>query len=483
MRIAKLEIKDFRAFPGPGTYIFDLVGGKNLLIYGENGSGKSSLFYALAEFFNLNSKARPFSDYKNIFSDSNLTDGHITIHFDDGQSPCTWPFGGLRSTGEPRVAGTALRKGCLDYRALLRTNFVHGQGKVNLFELVVEDLLVNYPVPSGGRATAIGRLWQQVVARKPANHRGRNVQSAQTACNTFNQAVAPAWPSLFEKAKELLATFPGCGVDLNFEFPGVTYDEIRRELTQKELNLEVSLNGRQIPEHQHFLNEARLSAIALSLYLAGLLISIPSPVPDAPVYPKLLVLDDVLVGLDMANRMPVLEILGSYFADWQILLLTHDKVWYEIVRMQTEATQNWCYHELYLGTSPDGYELPVHRGHGESWSDLLKQARKHLADNDERAAAVYARAAFERKLQKYCEDKKVPVRYQSDPRRVTAEWLWDAIKKQLQGKGKLVAHQSIISRIETYRKIVLNPLSHATPTTVTRVEIQGAIDAVVALSL
>jgi hypothetical protein len=41
----------------------------------------------------------------------------------------------------------------------------------------------------------------------------------------------------------------------------------------------------------------------------------------------------------------------------------------------------------------------------------------------------------------------------------------------------------MFSRIETFRKIVLNPLSHATPTTVTREEIQGAIDAVEALNL
>lgn len=378
MKIAKIEIKDFRAFPGPGTYTFDLDSGKNLLIYGENGSGKSSLFYALVEFFNLDSKARPFDDYKNIFSDSSLTDGHITVHFDDGQTPCTWPFGGNRSTGEARVAEIALRKGCLDYRALLRTNFVHGQGKVNLFELVVEDLLTDYPVLSGGRTTTIGRLWQQVVARKPANHRGRNVQYAQDACNTFNQAVAPAWPSLIEKAKEILAGFPGCGMDLSFEFPGVDYDELRRGLVQKELNLEVSLNGRQIPEHQHFLNEARLSALALSLYFAGLLISIPSPAPGALAYPKLLALDDVLIGLDMSNRMPVLNILRQRFADWQIILLTHDKVWYEIVRMQTEGTRDWRYHELYLGISPDGYEMPVSRGQREGWLDLLERARKHL---------------------------------------------------------------------------------------------------------
>ena len=52
--------------------------------------------------------------------------------------------------GEARVAETALRKGCLDYRALLRTNFLHGAGSVNLFDLVIEELLANYPLVSVG---------------------------------------------------------------------------------------------------------------------------------------------------------------------------------------------------------------------------------------------------------------------------------------------------------------------------------------------
>lgn len=39
MRITKIEIKNFRAFPG--TYQINLrKAGKNLLVYGENGSGK-----------------------------------------------------------------------------------------------------------------------------------------------------------------------------------------------------------------------------------------------------------------------------------------------------------------------------------------------------------------------------------------------------------------------------------------------------------
>ena len=202
------------------------------------------------------------------------------------------------------------------------------------------------------------------------------------------------------------------------------------------------------------------------------IISIPPPVPGAPAYPKLLVLDDVLIGLDMSNRMPVLDILRE-----------HSSEWYEIVRMQTEASRDWFYHELYLGTAPEGFDVPVHRGHGEGWPHLLARARQHLAAHDERDAAVYARAAFESKLQRYCEDKRVPVRYHPDPRRIEAEWFWQAVKRKAQSDGRTAALQALFSRIETFRKIVLNPLSHATHTTVTRAEIQGAIDAVEALNL
>jgi recombinational DNA repair ATPase RecF len=49
-RIRRLTLTDFRAFPGPVSTAFDLDS-KNLLVYGENGAGKSSLFYALSGFF------------------------------------------------------------------------------------------------------------------------------------------------------------------------------------------------------------------------------------------------------------------------------------------------------------------------------------------------------------------------------------------------------------------------------------------------
>ena len=49
MKITNIEIKNFRAFPQ--IYHINLHNaGKNLLVYGENGSGKSSLYLALKYF-------------------------------------------------------------------------------------------------------------------------------------------------------------------------------------------------------------------------------------------------------------------------------------------------------------------------------------------------------------------------------------------------------------------------------------------------
>ncbi len=137
---------------------------------------------------------------------------------------------------------------------------------------------------------------------------------------------------------------------------------------------------------------------------------------------------------------------------------------------------------MFCGVSPEGFELPVYRNEGEGWADYLQRAKKHLAENDERAATAYARAAFESRIKRYCEDKRVAVRYKTDPQKVPAEWLWQAIKDKAVADGKTSQYQPLFSDIDAYRKIVLNPLSHSGSVPVTRTEIDGAIKAVEALA-
>jgi hypothetical protein len=77
----------------------------------------------------------------------------------------------------------------------------------------------------------------------------------------------------------------------------------------------------------------------------------------------------------------------------------------------------------------------------------------------------------------------LPVNYNKDARRITAEEFWQpskafSLKKVTGDVARETALNNMFNQIELYRKIVLNPLSHSAATPITRVEIQGAIDAV-----
>lgn len=370
MSITAIEICNFRAFPGPATFKIN-VGGRNLLMHGENGSGKSSLFRAVLELLNLDPRAKPFTDYRNVFSDPDQAAGHVALHFQDGTS-AVWSIAGNRPVNDPRIGALAIRTAGIDYEAMLRTNFVHSGDKVNLFNMAVRVLLNHCQVPTtGGRTTTIGRLWRRVVDTKPRTHHAGNLRRAEESVAEFNQALALILPVLADKVQSLLRLFEGCAFEVKFDFPGVIYDRRMRLYARAELNLELLLRGATIVRHHHFLNEARLSAVALAIYFGSLLTTIPAAPPGAADDLRLLVLDDVVIGLDMANRKPVLRILEECFNDWQVLLLTHDTVWFEFIRRRERETQNWHLGELLRGTSAEGLDVPVYTDEGEGWDGLI----------------------------------------------------------------------------------------------------------------
>jgi hypothetical protein len=281
-----------------------------------------------------------------------------------------------------------------------------------------------------------------------------------------------------DKASELLAKFPDPDVILAAAYQPVEYDESTRVFRNKALILSVQRNGSLVPNFHNVLNEARLSAIGLVVYLAGMLTSVPT----VSSYPKLLVLDDVLVGLDLANRLPVLSILEEYFADWQIILMTYDRVWYEMVFADLKQG-DWRAYELWMS---DNGLTPVHKPRDGDGSDFfLNRAIAHFAQNDDRASGMYARAAFETKVKQYCHNSWVPVPYQKPPKYTDSEKFWLAAKAHAIGKAPnpaaKTALETLFKAVDIAKKVVLNPLSHSAPPTITRPEIQAAITAVTAL--
>ena len=192
-----------------------------------------------------------------------------------------------------------------------------------------DALVANIEVTVQGRSIRIGQLWRTADLSNPSSkgHYKSYLESCDRALQRFNEGFQPLIQPLINKASELLARFSDPDFTLGAASQPVAYDRDSRLFRNTELILSVHRSGTHIQDHHNILNEARLSAIGLAVYLAGLLIT----VPGTSQFPKLLVLDDVLIGLDMANRIPVLKILEDYFADWQIILLTH-----------TGSGTRWC---------------------------------------------------------------------------------------------------------------------------------------------
>ena len=463
MRITEIEIKNFKAFYG--TYRIDLrKSGKNLLIYGENGSGKSSLYFALKLFLESgDNPSHRFENDRNIF----ITDaGHIKLclRADQHSKQETYEWSeSVRETEDELIIEASRAKGFLDYKDLLETHYVHRENNtVNVFGLLVETLLANTVNPRTNRTLA--QDWAVIQPPYPRRNATSQIADLESRIEIFNTELANRLAELQPKTSEILGKF-GHNVALNFDFPGVQYNREDRTLDNQEILLTVDLFNTNIPEHHRFLNEARLSAIAIAIYFSSILIQ-----PESRL--KILALDDVLIGLDMSNRLPVLDILTEYFSDYQIFLTTYDKAWYEIAKQRLSAAE-WEYAEFY-SEKTDEYEIPIYAQD----KPYLDKAKVYFAANDYKACVIYLRTAFEAAIKKFCEKEDLQVRYRENPKELQSNDFWEPIKKVELDDGTPFLEQSLIKEIELYRSIILNPLSHARTVTVVKKEISEAIKAV-----
>ena len=462
MRITKIEIKNFRAFYG--AYQIDLhKAGKNLLVYGENGSGKTSLYQALRRFLESSEGGHQFKPHHNIF---NSDEGYIKLHLrTDAQSKqdtYEWSETVKDETNDELLIQASRAEGFLDYKDLLETHYLHRENDiVNVFDLLVKTLLANTVNRQTDRRLA--EDWASIQPPFPRRSATTQIAAFETQVVNFNRALVNRLTELQAKVSEILRKFE-INVTLDLDFQGIIYNRDQKTLDNQEILLNVEFFDRDIPTHHLFLNEAKLSAIAIAIYFSSILLQPTSEL-------KILALDDVLIGLDMSNRLPVLDILEEYFADYQIFLTTYDKAWYEIVKQRTSHGGKWKAVEFYFRQT-DEYEIPVYAED----KAYLDKAREYLDANDYKACAVYLRTAFEMIIQEFCEDKHLPVRYHRDPNKQESQDFWDAIK--IGNKITALLDQKLINDIELYRSRILNPLSHATIANIPKKEIEDTIEAV-----
>lgn len=424
-RIASVHLKNFKAFR---DQLFDFDG-KHVLIYGTNGSGKSSLFWALYTFLQSSRKENPdiqryfqpfdanddttFRSLKNVFA-GEADDAFIKLTWVDAET-------GIRTEqsiakDEARintnVNGSAIREADLasdfiNYKLLQNFYNVSHRQAINLWDVFIRDI---FPFFGDGEPTYLERLKGLKLIR------GRNAKEKNdTEIDGLNEQL-----QLFLSTVELNGNaflkdhfFDGKDV-LRLHFlpenhVGI-YPFIDREWAEKNssrrpdddlptgrINLWVETidqtSGNWIANHRphSFLNEAQLTRLAIAVRIGAL-----QTRPTDPDF-KVLCLDDMLISLDMSNRDKVIKMLLNYdnktgfdyFDGFQKIILTHDKGFYNIIRRYTYP-QDWKYYELKRDEKDNNSPPVVTPGKGE-----LEKAEGLLARGEYEDCALHIRKEIE----------------------------------------------------------------------------------------
>lgn len=513
MKVVRISIEGWRAFDEP--FEVDFEGGKNLLLHGENGSGKSSLYLALRHFFDPRGAA--IDNHRNCFS-PDTRHSVVRVHFvKAGAAPfeITWtanahpgpvPADPVTATVTPEqravIVDGARRGGFVDYRMLLRTHLftsplprftavsrtpaaiaraeTSGMAE-QLFDLAAGVILAGVRTTvAGGTETTIGGLISRVWSTPPRSRRAAHLDAANAVCRRFNDAFNGVLPDLQARLATFLGHFDNHRLGVTFRPVNVSWEKSSLSLKGAQLVPEVTFKGRAVTGYQQFLNEARLSALAVSMFLSG--VSIANTDPGNLDHPRFLLLDDALIGLELQNRLPILEILKSHFNTYQICLLTHDRVWFDLACGNLPTTSGWLHKEL-LAEERAGQLVPIVRPH----TGDLDRAKAHLANGDLVAAAVYTRVAFEGRLRNVCDKRGITVPYKMEQKHFSANALWQGLverqrvreeHKKQNRKAKDFIPSLLKQDVETVRSTVLNQLSHAGAPGLVQAEVSKAIDVV-----
>ena len=205
MKIKSIEIKNYKAFYGKHTIN---LGGKNVFIYGENGSGKSSLYYALKDFFQSSIETIDMAEVDNIFlKASDKGKNYIKVKFQpnkDGQRRVAeYELTAIGKTtnaaGDTSIRDANKLKSFLTYKHLLDIHHIKKDGEIDLFNLLVKGVLKHFKYTlTGGKE--LGELWSEIetIIAKETGTSYRSDQKKKDVDNAL-KAFNDAFKQLFIK--------------------------------------------------------------------------------------------------------------------------------------------------------------------------------------------------------------------------------------------------------------------------------------------
>ncbi|QFZ54501.1 hypothetical protein FEZ18_06680 [Oceanihabitans sp. IOP_32] len=496
--INELKIKNFKAFNEENVL---KLGGKHLLLYGENGSGKSSIYWSLYTLLQCTTKSvdeiEKYFDRANNENLLNLTsttdDSHIKISaLDEVDTFHKIDRAGYTLEGTTARAFSYLEalnnsSDFIAHRLLINFYNFRNSKEINLWEVFVRDIFPFITVTHGGRTYTLSQLhkeiketlpyWSFNLTRRTFKVRQKN-HHLRIATNNKINALNQALNAELSVINGLVNSFyednfkedyeENIEISLQYSTELVFGDIVQKEkrgvvdylfpskrhikLNTPFINLNIRNqkedgNWQDILRPQSYFNEAKLTQIALSVRFAL------TEQRMGTFEGQFLALDDLLVSLDMSNRDKVLDIILDKFAhNYKIYLFTHEKTFFNMAKARIESEhnpKNWLFKEMY-GIDETNKE-PIIR----DYKNYLTRSIDLYKQKDYPASVNYLRKELEKVL-----DINLPSKIKKGESGEPIATLDGLITSGIVFLEKLNVDARPLKKCKQYVQILMNPLSH-----------------------
>ncbi len=326
MRIKKITIKNFKFHQNLEPIILEK---KNCLIYGENGSGKSSIYWALYPVFKkyFRNSSLDFNKFRNI----DIDDLGVKIELDNNV---------LKIPN--REYNLPLSIGLNNFKTIYFVNQNLLSKIINSRDENFYNSISLYLKRYFNTIDTIYKSYEEIKSSLTSQNHIEKIEESKAIDNIFEKKLK----QMELRANDIIQNHfkEDFEIRLKFEAVGINSDELLDELKCQNPNITILINEKS--NLNLYFNEAKLKLVAIAIFFS--LIKLEEE-RENPL--KLLVLDDFLTSLDMANRHYIIEYIFKNFKRYQIILFTHNLQFYHLILdwLNTNNQENrWDIKNIYM---------------------------------------------------------------------------------------------------------------------------------------
>lgn len=360
-KIKRIWLNNFKFFGSSSPIELD---GEHLLLYGENGSGKSSLCYGLNTLLDAAVNS-PEKVQEQFALPSESEDSLVNIHakMDEGAERTNAfvsvednngkvykiSYRNLDSCQDTDLLESNLASDLVNYQSLFRFQIPHSEQTSSLIDVFeysvfphlsfpaihyhgktlrnVKTMIKEYNEGPGYTTNAKG---EHIIVYKNSQEYSDFLALEAHLNANIQQLVDFINANIYDKIQKFEYDFK-----VHLKYTSASHDKKDKRIERHRYNIELKLTEFEetavnVKYPSKFLNEARMTALAFCIRWCVLDYRLGQG--EAPNALKILLLDDVMVSLDRCNRTKLVRIILDELADkFQILFFTHDRSLYSYI--------------------------------------------------------------------------------------------------------------------------------------------------------